>query len=197
MGGVLIEWNPGRIVRRIGLPAEDEALLLRNLFGEQEWVGLDRGRFTADEALAIYYARFPENLHEAACRCVFWWKEELWPIPGMAELIAELRENGYGIYLLSNATSALHEYFPRIPGGEHFCGKIVSADHCLLKPQHEIYEKLFDTYSLKAEECFFIDDSALNIDGAICCGMPGAVFHGDVGELRRKLREAGVNVRPA
>ena len=194
MGNVLIEWNPERLIARLGITGADAALLLREVFGDQEWVGLDRGRLTEEQAIAAFCARLPERLHECVPPLVFWWKDPLWPVPGMAALIEELKAAGYGIYLLSNATSALHTYFPRIPGASFFDGGIVSADHRLLKPQHEIFELLFSRYGLDPASCFFIDDSPLNVDGAICCGMPGAVFHNDVGELRRKLREAGVMV---
>lgn len=102
---------------------------------------------------------------------------------------------GYGIYLLSNATSTLHQFFDRIPGSECFDGKLVSADVRLLKPQHEIFELLFETFSLRPEECFFIDDNAANIDGAFAVGMPGAVFFRDFARLRRELRAAGVSVK--
>jgi putative hydrolase of the HAD superfamily len=99
------------------------------------------------------------------------------------------------VYLCSNATSTLHQYFDRIPGSECFDGKIVSADVRLLKPQHEIYEKLFETFGLKPEECFFIDDSPLNIDGAYAVGMPAVLFRDDMAKLRADLRAAGVPVR--
>lgn len=194
MGGVLIEWRPDKLIARLGLEGEDAALLMREIFREQEWVGLDRGRLHEEQALAIYRARLPERLHEAAVRCVYWWRDPLWPIPGMRELIRELKELGYGIWLLSNATSALHGYFSRIPGSEYFDGMLVSADHLLLKPQHEIYEKLYETFSLDPAACFFIDDYPGNLDGSIMTGMNGAVFDGDVARLRRKLRAAGVPV---
>ena len=193
MGNVLIEWRPDKLAARAGCVGEDAKLLLREIFGEPEWVGLDRGRVTEEEALTAYRARLPERLWAAAERCVFWWREPLWPIAGMAELIAGLKAAGYGIYLLSNATSALHEYFPRIPGSEHFDGILVSADHRLLKPQHEIYERLYQTFGLDPAACFFIDDYPPNIDGAIVTGMPGAVFDGDLARLKDKLRAAGIS----
>ena len=116
-------------------------------------------------------------------------------MPGIAELIAELDGLGYGIYLLSNATSRLHEYFHRIPGSAYFRGKIVSADVKLLKPEHEIYEKLFETFALRPEECYFIDDNPSNIEAAGCLGMAGSVFFADVNRLRGELNRAGVPVR--
>ena len=74
---------------------------------------------------------------------------------------------------------------------------IVSADVKLLKPQHEIYEALFEKYNLRPEECFFIDDGMQNIDGAYAVGMSGTVFFGDIPRLRAEMREAGIPVKPA
>ncbi len=196
MGGVLIDWNPAAIVARLGRNRDDSALLLREVFGGMEWVSMDHGIMTQQEGYERICRRLPEQLHEDARCCVFdWWKESLSPIPGMAELIREIRVLGYGIYLLSNATSTLHQFFDRIPGSECFDGKLVSADVRLLKPQHEIFELLFETFSLRPEECFFIDDNAANIDGAFAVGMPGAVFFRDFARMRRELRAAGVSVK--
>ena len=195
MGGVLIAWDPARMVARLELPEEDGRLLRREVFGSVEWVSLDRGTLSEYEALERFRARLPERLHASAERCVFWWKEPLWPVPGMAELIAELAGRGYGIYLLSNATSALHKYFSRIPGSEFFRGGLVSADWKLLKPQREIYEKLFSECGLDPEDCLFIDDNPSNVEAAGLCGMAGLAFYQDIAKLRQDLRRLGVPVK--
>lgn len=195
MGGVLIAWDPARIVARLGLPEEDGQLLRREVFGSMEWVSLDRGTLSEHEAIARMRSRLPERLHAAVERCVFWWKDPLWPVPGMAELIGELDSLGYGVYLLSNATSALHEYFPRIPGSEHFRGMLVSADWKLLKPQREIYEKLLEQQGLKPEECVFIDDYPPNAEAAGLLGIHPLVFYRDMTRLRRELRALQIPVK--
>ena len=196
MGNVLIEWDPDKIVARLGVTGADAKLLRREVFDCLEWTALDHGTLPADEALARICRRLPARLHEAAARCVRgWWKDELVPIEGVEELIREIDALGYGVYVLSNATSHLHEYLPRLPAHECFRGLIVSADWKLLKPERAIYERLFSLYGLKPEECFFIDDSNYNIEGALNSGMSGAIFHGDMGRIRAKLREAGVPVR--
>lgn len=195
MGNVLIAWDPARILARLGLTEEDRLLLRREVFGNVEWVSLDRGTLSEQEALRRFRARLPERLYAAVERCVFWWKEELWPTEGMADLIAELDELGYGMYLLSNATSALHEYFPRIPGSEHFRGMLVSADWKLLKPQREIYEKLYEQFALKPGECVFVDDYAPNVEAARRAGMESLVFFKDMPRLRWELRKLGVPVK--
>ena len=101
---------------------------------------------------------------------------------------------GYGIYLLSNANVDLPKYFDRIPGSECFDGRIVSAEWKLLKPQPELYRVLLREYGLNAEECFFVDDLAVNVEAAVQTGMSGTVFQG-ADSLRRALAQAGVPVR--
>ena len=63
-----------------------------------------------------------------------------------------------------------------------------------VKPQSEIYRLLCEKFSLKAEECFFIDDSPVNIEGAIFNGFSATVFRGDAARLRGELRRAGIHV---
>lgn len=194
MGNVLIRWDPARLIARTGVEGEDARALLREVFCDQEWVGLDRGRLTEEEAIAAFRARLPERVHGVLPQLVYWWKDPMWPVEGMADVVAELKAAGYGIYLCSNATSALHRYFPRIPGSAHFDGLLVSADWGLLKPQHEIYEQLYRQFSLDPAQCLFIDDNPANIDGSIVTGMPGVVFDGDLKRLRRDLRASGVRI---
>lgn len=195
MGNVLIRWDPAGLIARLGVTGADAKALLREVFCDQEWTGLDRGRLSEEEAADAFRERLPEHLHPYLPRLIYWWKEPMWPVEGMAELVGELKAAGYGIYLCSNATSALHSYFPRIPGSEHFDGLLVSADWKLLKPQHEIFELLYKTFALDPAECFFIDDYPPNIDGAIVTGMSGAVYDGDLRRLRHDLRRAGIAVK--
>lgn len=195
MGGVLIHYDPAALAARLRLPPEDEKLMLREAFGSVEWIQMDRGVLSQEEGAAAIRRRLPERLHPALERAVNWWELELRPVEGMEALLRELKELGYGVYLLSNATVRQPEYFRRIPGSQYFDGRIVSAFYRLLKPQHEIYELLLREFSLRAEECFFVDDSAANVESAIHCGFSGVVFDGDVPRLRREMNKAGAAVK--
>ena len=193
MGQVLIHWTPAQMTALLNLPEADARLVERELFRGVEWVRLDRGTITEECAAVSVCQRLPEHLHEGVRQLVAgWWKWPLVPVDGMAELIAELKSKGYGIYLLSNASGRLHEYFHRLPGAEYFDGKVVSADLRLLKPQKEIYDALYAQFHLNPEECVFIDDQPANVDGAMLTGMNGLVFHGDVIRLRRELCALGI-----
>ena len=197
MGNVLIHWRPALFVERMAIPEEDRPALLREVFGSVEWIQMDRGTLSFEEGLAAICRRLPERLRGPARELTLdWWRRWLLPVEGMAELVRELKALGYGVYLLSNAKEDLPQYFDRIPGSECFDGRIVSADWKLLKPQPEIYRTLLREYNLQAEECFFIDDLNINIEGAWFVGMDGAIFDGDLPRLRQALNAAGVPVKP-
>ena len=167
---------------------------MNNVYLSLEWAKMDRGSMTEEEAAASMCSRLPERLHEQAHLLVDRWDRPILPVPGMAELVRELKEAGYGVYLLSNASYRQHEYWPRVPGSEYFDGTLISADVKLVKPCAEIYELLYSTFDLTPSECLFIDDSAANIEGAERTGMPGIVFHGDADELRGEMKAFGVKV---
>ena len=195
MGQVLIHWRPHMFVEHFDLTNEEKQLLMKEVFTNIEWPQLDRGTISDEDAIAAVNKRLPEKFHPMVEEIISgWWKLPLVPMEGMEDVVKELREKGYGIYLLSNASLWLRTYFDRIPGSQYFDGHVVSSEEKLLKPQHEIYETLFERYKLKPEECFFIDDSPYNIEGAYMCGMRGAVFHGDVEELRYNLQNAGIKI---
>ena len=194
MGNVLIYFDRSLFMDRLGVTEEDKKLLMREVFLSVEWVRMDRGSMVEADAVKSCCARLPERLHESAKKLIAMWDRPILPVPGMYELIEELKGKGYGIYLLSNASLRQHEYWPNIEASRFFDGKLISADEGIIKPQPEIYRLMLERFELKAEECFFIDDMPANIEGAFYCGIPGAVFHDDVSRLRRQLREAGVDV---
>ncbi len=195
MGQVLIRFDQQYFIRRLGVDEDDMQLLMREVFRSVEWVQMDRGTLCEEEAYEKITLRLPERLHDAAGKLISMWDRPILEIDGMYDLIAELKELGYGIYLLSNTSRRQHEYWPHIPASRFFDGKLISADVKVIKPEPEIYKLCLEKFALKAEECFFIDDSPANIEAAMRCGISGAVFHGDAQLLRTQLREAGIAVK--
>ena len=194
MGNVLIHFDRKTFLDRLNISEEDKQLLLREVFLSVEWVQMDRGTLWEETAEPLMCQRLPQHLHEAVHSLVSLWDEPMLPVAGMAELVEELKNNGYGIYLLSNASLRQHDYWPRIPGYQFFDGKVISADEKVMKPHPDYYRIALERFDLKPEECFFIDDVPANIEGAQYCGISGAVFHKDVPLLRRQLRAIGVNI---
>ena len=135
MGQVLLRFIPDLFIERLGVEGEDKKLLNREVFRSLEWARMDRGSLTDEEAAEIICRRVPERLHDAVHKLVAMWDRPILAVEGTEELIAELKEKGYGIYLLSNASYRQHDYWPKLPASRYFDGTLVSADVKLVKPQ--------------------------------------------------------------
>ena len=108
-------------------------------------------------------------------------------VPGMRQLLAELRRSGYRLYGLSNWSSKVYETMRNY--SEIFSllhGRVLSCEEHLLKPEPEIYRRALDRWGLNAEECVFVDDKQANIDGCQAVGIKGIRFAGCTA-LRRQL----------
>lgn len=194
MGNVLIHFDRNAFLNRLEISESDKQLLMREVFLSVEWVQMDRGTLCEETAEPLMCQRLPQHLHNAVHSLVSLWDNPMLPVAGMAELVEELKNNGYGIYLLSNASIRQHAYWSKIPGWQFFDGKIISADEKVMKPHPDYYRLAMERFDLRPEECFFIDDVPANIEGALFCGIPGTVFHKDVSLLRSQLRAAGINI---
>ena len=191
MGGVVIRFDRERFIRRLGVVPEDEQLLMNGVFRSLEWAMMDRGTITEGEAAAAIRPRLPARLHDAAEKLICMWERPILPVSGMYALIEELKGLGYPVYLLSNASLRQHEYWPRVPASKFFDGTLISADVRLVKPQPEIYRLFCDTFGLAIGECFFVDDSPQNVEGACFAGMSGFVFNGDTDAPPSPPRQRG------
>ena len=191
MGNVLRDYNPALSVAPYAR-GEDAALLVREIFGGEDWRGLDRGTVTYAELAERCKARLPQRLHPAADEILDHWHEYMPEFPDMAELCRRLKENGYRLFLLSNASVRFEAYREDFQALKHFDGAVVSAFYQTVKPEERIYRILFDTYQLKPEECFFIDDSEANVKAGRALSMPGHVYTGDKAALMKAFEAHGI-----
>ncbi len=193
MGNVLLRFDPEYFITRAGITEEEDRRIIRNeLFQSVEWALMDLGFLTEDTAEPAILSRVPDRLKGTVSDLLRNWAMAREMVPGMEELARSLKKAGYGIYLLSNASVSQHVYWPRLPISRIFDGKLISCDVKVVKPSPEIYRLFLERFSLKAEECVFIDDSIANAAAAVACGWQAIVFHGEAEEAQRKLREMGV-----
>ena len=194
MGGVLIDYNPEKTVKKY-FSKEHGEIFLREILRNPIWNDKDRGIIFPDEIMEQKKDVIPAEIFEKVSEMVNNFYPYMPPFEDMCEVVKELKDNGYKIYLLSNASSDFHERRSGIPALSYFDGVVVSADYKLLKPEKEIYEVLYEKFSLKPEECFFIDDVQKNIDGAKATGMNGHCHSNtDMEGLKNALRDAGVKI---
>lgn len=97
--------------------------------------------------------------------------------------IIDNEERYEAVKVLSNASTAFYDFFPRFMPLDFFDGIVVSADIHMIKPDPRIYHYFLEKYKLHAEECLFIDDRIDNVEGARSVGMKAVVFHNDFNEV--------------
>lgn len=192
MGMVLVKYDSMRACRHFIKDEAEQKEVCTAVFQSPEWIYLDMGLITEEDALKKMCARVPDRLHDAVGLCLGeWHKHCMWPNRDIEPLIRYLKNRDYGLYVCSNASLRLLScYRDVIPAEEIFDGFLFSAEVKCIKPQKEMYEHFFNRFSLNPEECFFIDDLQLNIEGGKRCGMDGYCFaDGDVERLRKVLEQ--------
>ena len=174
MGQVILTFDPKHFMDREQInDPEDRKLILNELFLSVEWAQMDAGTLTEETAEPLILKRFPERLKETVRKLLYNWAYPRETIAGMEDIVKALKEAGYGIYLLSNASKAQHQYWPLVPVSEYFDGKLISCDVKIVKPCHRIYQLFTEKFSLKSEECVFIDDRQDNVQAAQALGFRG------------------------
>ena len=191
MGGVLIDFNFDRTLKEY-YPEKYHDILNQLVFKNDVWRRMDGGFERSEDVIKRVIPQLPEEIRELMTGMISDFYPYMPAIDGMADLIIRLKKAGYSVYLLSNATPRFFDRYLDIPALTLMDGYFISALYKLLKPQREIYEAFCNKFSLKAEECFFIDDMPQNIQGAKDYGMHGFVFNKDINELEKALNAHGV-----
>lgn len=91
MGQVLVNFNIGLFTDRLRLSEADAALIRREVLTTVEWVRMDRGTISDDDALARMQARLPRHLHGTAEYLVRRWNDPIVPVEGMADVARDLK----------------------------------------------------------------------------------------------------------
>lgn len=191
MGGVLIDFNFDRTLKEY-YPEKYHDILNQLVFKNDVWRRMDGGFERSDDVIARVVPLLPEETRQLMSGMISDFYPYMPAIDGMADLIKRLKKAGYSVYLLSNATPRFFDRYLDIPALTLMDGYFISALYKLLKPQREIYEAFCNKFSLKAEECFFIDDMPQNIQGAKDYGMSGFIFKKDIQALEKALNDEGV-----
>ncbi|MBT1175309.1 HAD family phosphatase [Bifidobacterium sp. LC6] len=116
-------------------------------------------------------------------------------LPGMVELLADLKSHGYGVWGLTNwSHETFHLAFEKFPRIEQLLdGTVVSGVEKMHKPNADIYELALQRFDLQAEQCVFFDDTAKNVVGANEVGIHGILFEGAIA-ARDSLAQLGVQL---
>lgn len=183
-GNVIIRFDPDYIVSQTVSDPEEHALLTEAIFEQKRFESYDIGHHSPKEHKEHTRRLLPEALHEKSDKILDTWYKYLPVICGMDKIVKDAKKAGYGVYILSNINREFLENRHKVEVLSLFDGARFSSQIQHIKPDPVIYHSLLDEYGLKAEECLFIDDRQVNIDGGEALGIKGYLFDGDAGKLR-------------
>lgn len=189
-GGVLVDWNPRHLYRK--LLAEDQIDPFLAEIGFHAWnLQMDQGRPFA-EAVAELSARYPHRADLINAFDQRWQETTAGPIQATVDILHALKQAGYPVYGLTNWSAEKFRLFQ--PTQEFFAWFdeiVVSGEVSLIKPDPRIYNLLLDKIGRKAEECIFIDDSLPNVTAAAQLGFTAIRFESSA-QLKSALSDLGV-----
>jgi 2-haloacid dehalogenase len=190
-GGVLIDWNPRYLYRKLIGDEETMERFLSRVTTHAWQAEQNLGR-PWSEAVAVLVERHPE--HRALIEA-YWtrWPETMGGgIEGTVALLGELRRQGVKLYGLTNWSA---ETFPfareRFDFVSWFEGIVVSGEVGVAKPSPEIFRRLFQDFGLEPGDAAFIDDHEPNIEAAETLGLDSHLFTSPP-RLRNYLTAAGM-----
>ena len=175
----------GRYIMEQFCEPDDVDLLCSVIY--EKWGELDKGTIDYDEYREECLAALPDRLADQTRAFFKDWPSHITPKEDTLCFIDELVERSVPVYLLSNAPTYFAEWAQQYEVLKKFSGVVFSAPLKTAKPDPAIYQYLFRTYSLKPEECFFIDDLEKNIEAGKALGMNGIVFSGDIEKVKQAI----------
>jgi 2-haloacid dehalogenase len=192
LGGVLLDWNPRYLYRKL-FDGDDAAMeRFLNEVCTMEWhhahdLGVSPER-TATEL---------SKAHPDQQELIWAWSrrsEEMvaGPIDGTVAILADLKAAGVPCYALTNME---RETYPlrleRFQFMRWFDGAVVSGFEGVAKPDPAIFKLLLDRFDLEPSETVLVDDSPVNVRAARTAGINAIEFE-TAGRLRESLRDIGL-----
>ena len=189
-GGVLIDWNPRYLYRKVFQDEQRMEYFLTHVCTPEWNVTLDKGKPFAQgvEELLPLYPEFAEEIKMYDTR----WEEMCGDvISGSVDLLRRLKKH-YPVYGLTNwseekfvLTSARHDFF------KLFDDIVISGVEKEIKPEPRLFEILIKRCHLDPAKTVFTDDSLPNIKTAEKLGFQTIRFESPE-KLEEALREKGV-----
>jgi len=194
LGGVLVDWNPRYLYRKI-LDSEAEIDFFLTHIATSDWnEAQDAGRSLVDgtnillekhpdpkwkEPILAFYNRWPEMLGGA--------------IMGTVNILKRCVDDpNLSVYALTNWSAetwpiALKEFDFLY----WFEGVLVSGEEGMRKPAPEFYQLMMDRYSIDKSAAIFIDDNQRNVDASNAFGLTAVLFK-DASQLDKDLQDLNI-----
>lgn len=188
-GGVLVQYDFTAYFTGILGSKEKGKWFMENVLNDDNNDLLDKGGRPFEEYIAEWKQRWPD--YAVALDAFDKHNADIFTgeVPGMYDLMIELKSKGYRLLGLSNwhtKVFGIMRKFPRI--FSLLDGYLISHQVHMIKPHRDIFEAFLKKFDVTPGECVFVDDKQKNIDGAKSVGMCGILFK-NAGQLKADLEK--------
>ncbi len=188
IGSVLIHYDPEIPFKKL-IPDDTERRWFFDNVCTSEWnFEQDRGRSWPD-AEALLIDQYPEHTDLIRAFRRNWRDMVPYSYSGTVAIFEQFIDGGKDLTMLTNFSSdtfrEAQEIYPFLKRPR---GVTVSGDVKLIKPDAAIYELHTNSFDLKKEATFFIDDNPANIKAAKAHGWQAVLFTSP-GQLARDIEQ--------
>ena len=189
LGGVVVDWDPVPAVAAVVGHERAERFVRGEVFDFSSWnQAQDAGR-PWEEAEAAALASHPHLAEEITAYRPHFALSLRGLVPGMRELLHDLRERGVRLLALTNWSAETIHHLPEVFPATFalFTDIVVSGDEGVAKPERAIFDVLARRLGHPLDGVVFVDDSAANVAAAAALGMDALLFT-SAEELAQELR---------
>lgn len=191
LGGVLIDWDPRHLYRKLLAGPAEVAEFLETVC-TSDWNRQQDGGRPIAEATDELIRAHPHHADLIRAYYGRWAEMISGPIHGSVALLERLDQRGVPLYALSNWSA---ETFPMAEGRFGFLSRfraiVLSGREMLTKPDPALYRILLERHRLVPSATVFIDDVPANVAAARALGITGIEFQSPE-QLERDLGALGL-----
>jgi putative hydrolase of the HAD superfamily len=112
------------------------------------------------------------RLEDALAYRVEHMRKLLVPRPDAEETLRRLRDRGFLLGMISNASGEVSGLWAETPFAGLFDAELFSADERLMKPDRRLFERMAERLGVAVGDCLFVGDGAYReLQGAAAAGM--------------------------
>ena len=191
LGGVLIDWNPRHLYRKMFDDEAEMERFLREICSNAWNLQMDRG-MPFEEGVATLSQKHPDMAPSIEAFWIRWEEMIEGAIDGTVEILKQLYARDVPLYALSNWSAQTWPFArDRFTFLELFKGLVISGFEGTMKPEEKIFRILLERHDIDPATAVFIDDRVENVAVAERLGIRGVHFTGPA-ELSANLSRMGL-----
>lgn len=176
IGNVIYYFDIDKIVKEYTDNKEDQEFIKDEIFNSPEWAKydlIDTGYIDLETAISLIQDRTNHIKDYLVEDFLNRYPDYGYIDERTINLVHELKDKGYKIYLLSNISESFLSKVDLNSLFESVDGYVLSYECHQIKPHIGIYNTLINKFDLDPKECIFIDDREDNVRTANLLGIHG------------------------